>query len=225
MGDAVLDTPKESRRKLLMETAETLFASKGIDAVSLNEINKAAGQRNTSAIHYHFGNKQGLIQAIVYEHYADIDRQINELLDAYEALPEKQQNTRDLIRALITPFTRQLDTDKGVNYLLIVRQILMKSSDMLITGHPDGEDRARPRVFGLFQQLMQELPAEIRLTRTVLCAGLIFNTLATYAESANADVSSMGSKALFISSLLDALDALLNSPTSNETKDIIAATR
>ena len=106
-----------------MQTAETLFARTGIDAVSLNEINKVAGQRNTSAIHYHFGNKEGLIQAIVYEHYADIDEQINVLLDEYEKQPKNKQNCRDLISALVTPFARQLDNGKGINYLLIVRHI------------------------------------------------------------------------------------------------------
>ena len=54
---------KQNRRQLLLQTAEALFARKGIDAVSLNEINKAARQRNTSAMHYHFGSKEGLVQA------------------------------------------------------------------------------------------------------------------------------------------------------------------
>jgi AcrR family transcriptional regulator len=42
-----------------------LMAEKGIGVVSLRSVNAAAGARNASAAHYHFGNKLGLIKAIV----------------------------------------------------------------------------------------------------------------------------------------------------------------
>ncbi len=111
---------KLSRRTVLMLKAEELFARRGIDAVSLNEINKAAGQRNTSALHYHFGNKKGLIDAIIYQHYADIDCELNRLLDQYQQLPGDQQGPRQLLQATIAPFAAQLDSHHGINYLLIV---------------------------------------------------------------------------------------------------------
>ena len=49
----------EATRAQLVATAEILFAARGLDAVSQNEITKAAGQRNASALHYHFGGKDG----------------------------------------------------------------------------------------------------------------------------------------------------------------------
>ena len=48
----------------LIETAERLFAEKGIDNVSLREINRAAGQKNVAALHYHFGTRESLLEAI-----------------------------------------------------------------------------------------------------------------------------------------------------------------
>lgn len=220
---SITDTPaKTDRREILMRTAEALFAEKGIDAVSLNEINKAAQQKNTSAIHYHFGNKDGLIQTIVYEHYADIDNKINALLDEYENLKPEKQTPRELIRALVTPFSDQLDSEKGIHYLLIVRQILMKSSDMLLVGHPQGEDRARLRIYGLFRNLMSDVPEQVWPSRLVIGAALIFNSLATYAQT---PVNSRGmdatSKDLFVATLLDNLVALYTSPPSPETIKII----
>ena len=38
----------------MLDVAERLFASKGIDKVSLREIVRASGQSNLSAAHYHF---------------------------------------------------------------------------------------------------------------------------------------------------------------------------
>ena len=43
----------------LIAAAERLFASRGIDGVSLREINREAGQRNTTSLQYHFGDRAG----------------------------------------------------------------------------------------------------------------------------------------------------------------------
>lgn len=51
----------------LIETAERLFAERGVYGVSLREIGVEAGQRNTGAVRYHFGTKEQLVNA-VFEH-------------------------------------------------------------------------------------------------------------------------------------------------------------
>ncbi len=51
----------------LIETAERLYAERGVHGVSLREIGAEAGQRNTGAVRYHFGTKERLLNA-VYEH-------------------------------------------------------------------------------------------------------------------------------------------------------------
>ena len=53
----------DARTKILY-AAEQLFAERGVDHVSLREIGERAGQRNNSAVQYHFGDKASLIQAL-----------------------------------------------------------------------------------------------------------------------------------------------------------------
>jgi AcrR family transcriptional regulator len=67
----------ESTRVMLMEVAERLFATRGIEAVTLREIQEAAGQSNTSVIRYHFGSRDGLIRALIAhrQHSLGADRQ------------------------------------------------------------------------------------------------------------------------------------------------------
>lgn len=50
-------------RTALIEAALAAFAEQGINGVSLRTIVARAGQHNQSAVHYHFGNKQGLVAA------------------------------------------------------------------------------------------------------------------------------------------------------------------
>ncbi|MEM8500088.1 MAG: helix-turn-helix domain-containing protein [Pseudomonadota bacterium] len=52
-------------REHLLNISESLFISDGMDAVSLRAIARAAGQKNPSALHYHFGSREELIEAIV----------------------------------------------------------------------------------------------------------------------------------------------------------------
>ena len=48
----------DTRERLLL-TAEKLLGERGINGVSLREITREAGQRNASALHYHFGSRDG----------------------------------------------------------------------------------------------------------------------------------------------------------------------
>jgi AcrR family transcriptional regulator len=71
-------------RQLLIRTAERLFAEQGVDAVSLRQISVAAGMRMTGAVAYHFGDKAGLIGAIVSERSVTIAEHCERLLDETE---------------------------------------------------------------------------------------------------------------------------------------------
>lgn len=53
-----------TREKLLL-TAMHLYGEQGIHAVSLRTISAAAGSKNSAAMHYHFNNKLGVIDALV----------------------------------------------------------------------------------------------------------------------------------------------------------------
>ncbi len=56
--------PPPATRDRLLDAAERLFAEEGIQAVSLRQINLAAGARNTAAANYHFRTKNDLIRAV-----------------------------------------------------------------------------------------------------------------------------------------------------------------
>src|SRR5258708_10514388 len=53
-----------STKEQIVRAAERLFADRGIEGVSLRQIGAAVGNGNNSAVQYHFGSKDQLIQAI-----------------------------------------------------------------------------------------------------------------------------------------------------------------
>src|SRR5215469_11636466 len=53
----------DTRRKLI-ETAESLFADQGYSSVSLRQIIAEAGV-NLASVHYHFGSKEELLDAVI----------------------------------------------------------------------------------------------------------------------------------------------------------------
>ncbi|MBA3908121.1 MAG: helix-turn-helix transcriptional regulator, partial [Pseudonocardiales bacterium] len=72
-------------RDKLLSAAEQLFAERGVDAVSLREITRAAGARNVIAVQYHFEDRAGVLTAILAKHLPDVDARRHALLDGIEA--------------------------------------------------------------------------------------------------------------------------------------------
>ncbi|MEK7408763.1 MAG: TetR family transcriptional regulator [Acidobacteriota bacterium] len=73
----------ESKERIL-DAAERLFAEKGFAASSLRMITAAAGV-NLAAVNYHFGSKEGLLQAVFARRLGPLNQSRLEMLDACEA--------------------------------------------------------------------------------------------------------------------------------------------
>lgn len=113
-------------RKRIIDTAERLFAERGVESTSLLEIAKAAEQKNRSALQYHFNNKEGLLDAVLDKHNRIISQARMAMLDALEERGD--YSLRDLIEALVQPMASLLDDDQGG------RAFLRIHSELLATG-------------------------------------------------------------------------------------------
>ena len=84
----------------------------------VQDIVAAAGQKNSSALSYHFGSRRGVLDAILREHGEPIDQERGEVWAALD-----DDSTPVLIEALIQPLVRRLSTANGRCYLRIVAQL------------------------------------------------------------------------------------------------------
>ena len=91
--------------------------------MSLREINAAAGQRNATALQYHFGDRHGLVRAIIEKHRPAVEAARHALLDEYEAAGV--DDLRLLAGALVRPSAAKLaDRDGGRAYLRIHAELV-----------------------------------------------------------------------------------------------------
>lgn len=86
-----------------MRTAERLYAEHGLASVSMRKIGAAAGQRNQSAVQYHFVNRDGLIKAILKRHAAAIETHRFAMVEALSvsAKPSLEEQVACLIMPTI----------------------------------------------------------------------------------------------------------------------------
>src|SRR5690349_15357116 len=96
----------ETRARLL-DVAEQMYAERGIAGASLREIRLAAGERNTAAMQYHFGDRDGLLQALLERHMPRIAERQQALYDRIVA-EGRADDERSLVEVLIRPAAEYL---------------------------------------------------------------------------------------------------------------------
>ncbi len=205
-------------RARIVSAAERLFGERGIDATSLAEINKAAGQRNRSAVQYHFGNKQGVIHAILDKHTPGIEQRRHSMLDEAEA--EGAPSLRDLAEALVLPVAEKLeDPDGGRAFLRLNAQLIGHPSFPLLSLHTQRINRGADRLNRLIVAAAADWPEALWAPRWLLLLGLLFHGMADYARLLEArNVSDEApSRDLFVSNLVDSVVAILEAPISRAT--------
>lgn len=225
MSQASRRTSSRTRatRARIIATAEELFADRGIASVSLNEITRAAEQKNRNAVHYHFGGKNGLIQAIFEKHQAPIAALRNQLLQQIEEA--EQHSLADVAAALVRPVAGRLkDPDGGVAYIKISSQL--SASNMLSYFHPEQSPggvniAAWPDMSALWVPYLTHLPGAVRDQRMSLVVGMLFHGFADHALYREQSEPGLGDTQLMVSNLIDSICAVLSAPVSPATVEAV----
>ncbi len=105
----------------LLQTAERLFAQAGVENVALTQIVAQAGQKNRSALHYHFGSRAGVLTAVLNRRLAAINARREAMMNALPAHPTAAQ----VLHAEILPLAQvALEEPWGADYLSILAQVV-----------------------------------------------------------------------------------------------------
>ncbi len=209
---------RETTRQQLIQAAERLFAESGIDAVSLRQINVAAGQKNSSAAHYHFGSKAALILSI----YQNRMKSVNELRESQIGKLETEQRTKDvraLIQTIVNPIVAEIDADPtGQYYISFMAQAM---------GHPQldpVELQQQEHTGGLYKTIkylgeaLPEIPPALLGQRFGLAFEQIIHSLADREKLRQSAKNTFEvDSALFVSNLIDVIAGAMSAQVSEQT--------
>ncbi|WP_300543169.1 TetR/AcrR family transcriptional regulator [Maricaulis sp.] len=106
------DRREESRERIL-DAAEALFAQAGFEAVSMRQIAGESGV-DTALIHYYFGTKAGVIDAVLERRAEMVNERRSVSLKAYAKAHAGRMTGPGLVRAYLEPtFSFILDGTPG----------------------------------------------------------------------------------------------------------------
>jgi AcrR family transcriptional regulator len=210
-------------RQQILVAAERLTGERGIAALSLREAAGSAGARNNSATQYHFGTKDGLIDAI----FELRERTINEArlsrLDAADA-----NGTGDdvavLVEALVVPLIDAIGDVPGSSWY--GRFLAAFTADPEATARLADVDRGvmtglRRIITGLDAHLAG-LTEPLRRQRIGLAIRLTVQAAAEYERKRDAGLGQPGWTAVLSAALCDALIGLLDAPMSASTARLLS---
>lgn len=219
MTEIQLRNTSESSRDQLLDTAEGLFLEQGLAAVSLRAIARHAGQRNPSALQYHFGGRQGLINAILHRRMTQLDERRVSHVERLQAA--KSPSARDCLAAIVGSAVALCADDERFRKVIgLLGKELLGSGDYL---SPIQRSQSQPNLRQLQQLLvasLAELPAPILRLRFENAQGAAFLAISRRAQS---KAGFRGVKAaLFVNNLVDQVAAMLSAPVSESTQAALA---
>lgn len=203
-------------RDMLIIAAERLFAERGLLGVSQREILREAGARNATALQYHFGDREGLVRAVLDKRHDAIDQRRHELLDGYEAAG--RQDVRALAGALALPLAAELKSPGGRAYLQVLAELISRPHAVLdlpiLTERGDAVMRWR----ALLEPLLD--PGAVVMHRRFVAIRFCIAELGRRAQQGD-ETEEPEDHEVFLSHLIDLLAALLIAPLSEQTRAVL----
>jgi len=222
-------TPTSTRtREQLILAGERLFAQKGLDNVSLRQINAEAGQRNSSASHYHFGSKESLITAIYEYRMERVNNRRNEMLAALPPVAGIRP-VSNLVGVLVYPMVEEIEGSEGGHYCIrFLSQLLGHPMMNLVSMWRSQFGESIGQVYYGLRNALPDVPDEVFGPRFGLLWVLAVNALADR-ERLNGIGAGMihhhTLPVLYVSNLVDALTGMISAPASAETRAEISELR
>jgi AcrR family transcriptional regulator len=157
----------------LLDAAERLIAERGFE-VPLRDIAQAAGQRNNSAVNYHFHSRQDLLDAVVARRLLPMERERERMLDELD--DDASGDVHALMRILVLPLLR-LESTHYARFLQVV-------GPRLRTEPHDSAETAWPRVLDALSHAVPVADRRVRRRRVAAVATAMFALAADHERSA-----------------------------------------
>lgn len=213
----------EDTKAQLKRAALALFARHGVDAVTVQQIVAAAGQRNNAALHYHFGSKEGLVRQLLIDGAEQIDNRRQEMLAAMDRAGGPS-SVREVLEILVMPVVELEQDTRRRGYIRLVSSIQMTDRELLRSALAGRWNAGYVRCLDVLKELVKSVPAKLLEQRLSLLG--IYSNAVLSARDAALD-SPKSSRRLWgqpysLANMMDTLEAVVTCPPS---RNALAALR
>ena len=172
---------RNATKEALLGTAERLYAQRGLDAVSMREITREAGQKNSTALQYHFSSKEALVSAIMVRRMKDGDYRRLEFLHELE-LRGKLDDLRSLAAALVEPIAVGIRSPKRSpgerGWVRFLSEVQRRPEFDLVEMSKAASDLGLRRVYALLGKQLRHVPDAVLRQRYLITMSQIVHGLA-----------------------------------------------
>jgi len=204
--------------------AQLLFARHGVDAVTIQQIVAAAGQRNNAALHYHFGTKEELIRQLVVDGAAVLDARRQGMLREIEARGGPA-DIREVLLVLVLPVIELGDDERWRGYVRFTSSLQASDRKTLRAALNNRWNAGYVACFAHLKRMLP-LPAalvEQRLSIFSIYANAILSAREAAQEARNRKNSRLWDQRFTTENILDTLEATITWPPSAQTLAILQA--
>ena len=199
-----------STQEQIVLAAERLFAQHGIDGVSLRQIGIAAGTANKSAVQYHFGSKDKLVEAIFGYRWPGLHERRTLLI-----AERRPRDLRGWVECLLLAILQQGE-QPGSHYLGFIAMLHQHGRRDLMRSLPAESQQSTRDFHERLAAYLTHLPAPLRAHR--IGQALAFAVRAgADREMAHAECLPMLNFAVEVTDLIDGITAFLQAPVSQQT--------
>lgn len=195
----------------MIEAAERLVAERGLAALTVQAVQEAAGQRNKSAVQYHFGGRQGLVNALVAARMAPTNERRTSMLLALGPDP----STRELVEVLVLPLIESVLGRRPSYWARFLVQAIGDPTTGL-AALAAADDQALQAAQSRLEARLDHLPPAVRTLRVQSIFGYACVALAAFEVGALPQGLTDDTMAVEI---VDACCGLVDAPTSATKED------
>lgn len=198
-------------REKLLDAAARLLADQGVDNVSIAEIVRAAGQRNTSAVQYHFGNRTEVLRAVLARHVPALAVRRLELLERARMAPAG--DVRSVVEAIVRPVTEFARLGWRERAYLQIGFELTGALDRYGDQIRNLMDQTEgPAAWDLLRERCPGIPEDLWVERQTICINFVGRAAAERARRLERGDRAILSDERFVENLVEMVLAAMTAP-------------
>ncbi|MEO0477918.1 MAG: TetR/AcrR family transcriptional regulator [Planctomycetota bacterium] len=162
----------------ILDAAEALFAEQGFDATSLRAVTACAGV-NLAAVNYHFGSKDGLLQAVCARRIGPVNDERMARLDEAESQATDRVVPLDrLLEIFLLPALRLGHESQGTSFLRVMGRLHGEMDRDHVRGLIEAQfATVKHRFVEAFRRTLPELPDNVLIVRIHFLIGSMAHTM------------------------------------------------